>query len=125
MVAAREIELRVVQPPRHVQVHPADAVLVMRDVISHRRNESGEVGPRRVGEILADGAARVGEPLRMARRLRVEQNARRLARARRDDDDARVDVLVLTRALVDVRDARRQTILPDRHLARHRVGEQR
>ena len=30
MVAAREVELLVVEPPRHVDVHAADAVLVVR-----------------------------------------------------------------------------------------------
>ena len=59
------------------------------------------------------------------RRLRIEENARRLARARGEDDDARLDVILASRALVDVGDAGRPPGLVDRHLARHRVGDNR
>ena len=48
-----------------------------------------DAGAGGVGEVLADHAARVGEALREARRLRVEQQPRRLARARREHDDPR------------------------------------
>jgi hypothetical protein len=58
-----EIQLLVVEPPRHVDVPAADAILVMRDMVHHRRNESGDVGPGRVGEILAHDAAGVRQSL--------------------------------------------------------------
>src|SRR5947208_606914 len=37
VVAAREVELLVLEPPRHVQMHPAHAVVVVRDVVHHLR----------------------------------------------------------------------------------------
>ena len=54
VVAAREVELPVVDPPRHVDVISADAVLVVRDVVHHLRDESTDIGAGRVGEILSD-----------------------------------------------------------------------
>ena len=54
VVAAREVELPVVEPPRHVQVHAADAVLV----VGGSAVQSSGCGPRRsvpvrVGEVAA------------------------------------------------------------------------
>ena len=40
VIAARKIELLVVEPPRRVQVHPAGAVLVVRDAVHQRRDEA-------------------------------------------------------------------------------------
>ena len=126
MVAAREVELLVVEPPRHVHVHAADAVLVVRHVVHHRRDESGDVGAGRVGEVLAHHAAGVGEPLReAATTCELAGSARDSQRARREHHDARAHVLVRAGGLVDVRHAGRQSVRADRHLARHRVGEQR
>ena len=42
VIAAREIELLVVEPPRHVEVHAADAVLVVRHAVHHLRDEAGD-----------------------------------------------------------------------------------
>ena len=58
-----------------------------------------------VGDVAADRAARVGQPLREERRLRVEQQPRALQRARREhecDDCERLDQQereILVRAL--------------------------
>src|SRR5207244_9471499 len=54
VIAAREIELGVVEPPRHVEMHTADAVLVVRDAVGQLRNETADAQTRRVGEVLAD-----------------------------------------------------------------------
>ena len=67
VIPAREVELLVIEPPGHVHVHAADAVLVVRDVIDHRRDETAGVGAGGVGDVLADDAARVREPLRKER----------------------------------------------------------
>ena len=64
VVAAREVELLVVEPPRHVDVHPAHTVVIMGNRVHHLRNESSDVGAGRVGEILADRPARVRESIR-------------------------------------------------------------
>src|SRR5205814_6298950 len=88
MVATREIELLVVNPPRHVDVVSPDAVLVVRNVIHHLRNESADVCAGGVSQVLADDAARVREPVGILWRLGVEQDARGLARACGENDDA-------------------------------------
>ncbi len=51
------------------------------------------LAPGRVGQVLADDAARVGEAVRETRRLGIEQQARRLAAARRQHDDARAHLV--------------------------------
>src|SRR5262245_37899068 len=38
VIAARKVQFLVVQPPRHVEMHPADAIFVMGDTASHLRN---------------------------------------------------------------------------------------
>ncbi len=64
VVPAGKIELLVTQPPRHVDVHPSGAVFIVRDVVFHRGDVSGDVGAGRVGDVFADRAAGVGESLR-------------------------------------------------------------
>ena len=54
VISAREVELPVVDPPRHVDVISPDPVLVVRDVVHHLRDESSDIGAGRVGEIPAD-----------------------------------------------------------------------
>ena len=71
VIAAREVELLVVEPPRHVDVHSADTVVVVRNVVHERRDKSGDARAGRVGEILPDDAARVREPVRELARFRV------------------------------------------------------
>ena len=62
----------------------------------------------------------------MPRRLRVEQQARRLAAARREHDDlARAPDARSCFCGVDVRDAGREPLGVGHHLARHRVGDDR
>src|SRR5439155_12578347 len=80
VIPARKIELRVVEPPRHVEMHAADAVLVVRHAVAQLRNVSGDREPSRIGEIATDRAARVREAIGEARRRRVQQQPRRLAR---------------------------------------------
>src|SRR6266542_4104323 len=63
VIAAREVELLVVQPPRHVDVHSSHTVVIMRDVIHHLRDEARDVGAGRVREILAHRPAAVREPV--------------------------------------------------------------
>src|SRR5688572_33036770 len=49
VVSARKIELLVVEPPRHVDVHSACAILVVPGMILHRRDVAGYSATRRVG----------------------------------------------------------------------------
>jgi hypothetical protein len=125
VVAAREVELLVVEPPGHVDVHTADAVLVVRHVVDHGRDVATGARTRRVGDVLADHAAGVGETLRKLRRLGVEEQSRGLERARREHHGASRDVALLAAGLVDVRHSRCQPVAADGDFARHRVGEQR
>src|SRR5439155_1981975 len=73
VVPAREIELLVVEPPRHVEVRAPGAVLVVRDLVHHARNEPGQARARRVRQIPADIAAGIAEALGELRRLGVEE----------------------------------------------------
>ena len=89
VVAAREVQRLVLvpQPPRHVEVRAVAVGVVVRHARQrghHRRHAEADG----VHQIAADLAGRVREALRMPRRLRVEQQPRRLAAARREDDRA-------------------------------------
>ena len=125
VVAAREIELLVVAPPRHVEMRSARAVFVVRHAVHHLRDEAANAGAGRVGEVLADDAARVAEALRKARRLRVEQQPRGFAGARRQHHDPPAHVILAAGGLVDVADAARQAGLVNGDFARHGVGGDR
>src|SRR3989449_8656030 len=46
VVAAREVELCVVEPPRHVEVHPTHAVLVVRHAIGEAGGETPPIPAR-------------------------------------------------------------------------------
>ena len=125
MVAAGKIELLVVDPPRHVDVVAADAVLVVRNVVHHFGNEAPDVGPGGIGEILPDDSARVCEAVRKLRRLRVEHQARGLARARGKHDHARISVPLGAALRIDVRHAAGEPAIVQRDFAGHRVGDER
>src|SRR3954468_23226440 len=79
VIAAGEVERLVIDPPRHVEVHAADAVLVVWMPVHQPRNEPRDAGSGGVRQILADDAAGVAEALREFGRLRIEQDARGLA----------------------------------------------
>ena len=102
----------------------ADTVLIVRDVIHHLRDESGDVGAGGVREILADDAARVGEPVREFRRLGVEKQPSRLARARREHDNPCVCVAFRAGLGIDVTDTARETPTVQRDFAGHGVGDE-
>src|SRR5205814_9989905 len=125
VVAAGKIELLVVDPPRHVYVVSADTIFVVGNVIHHLRDESGDVGASGVGEIFADDTTGVGQPLRKFRRLRVEQQARCLASARRQHHYSRVGVMFGAGSRIDVSDAAGEAASVDRYLSRHGVALQR
>src|SRR5712671_1112701 len=82
VIPARKIELLVVDPPRHVDVVAAYAVLVVRNVVHHFGNEAPDIGAGGVSEILPDDSAGVGETVRKLCGLRVEHQASGLASAR-------------------------------------------
>src|SRR4029078_34409 len=94
MIAARKVQLPDVEPPGHVDVPAADAVLIVGHVVHEGGYESGDSGTGGVGEILADGTARVGEPVGEQRGLGVEQEPSGLAGAGREHHDFRAEVLV-------------------------------
>ena len=105
VVAAREIELLVVQPPRHVEVRAAGAVLVVRHAVHQPRNEAADARAGRVGQVLADVPLEFPRPCGNfddfeLSRMRADSHA--LAG---HDDDARADVVFAARAPVDIGDA--------------------
>ena len=112
-------------PPRHEDVHAADAILVVGHAVHQLRDEPLHAEPGRIGQILADVAAGIAEALGKLVRLRIEQDARRLAGARGQHDDARLDVVLAAGVLVDVGDAGRAAGLVDRDLAGHGVVDDR
>src|SRR4029079_14646196 len=67
VIAAGKIELSVVEPPRDVYVHPADAVLVVRDAVGQVWDVAGDGKAGGVGEVAADRAAGVRETVREPR----------------------------------------------------------
>src|SRR6478736_1496891 len=79
VIAARETELRVVEPPRHIEMCAACAVLVMRMAVHHRGYEPAHAGAGRISQVLTNHAARVRKALRELSRSRIEQQSRRLA----------------------------------------------
>ena len=101
----------------------AGAVFVVRHAVLHLRDVTRDREPGGIGQVASDDAARVREAVGEAARLRVEQQPRRLARARREHDDARADRVVAAVGAIHVRDAGGQAALVGQHLARHRVGD--
>ena len=78
--------------------------------------------PQVVHQVVAEGAARVAEAARVLRVLRVEQDAGRLERLRREHHGAAADLPRLARDAVDVEQPRRAVRARVRqHLVDHRV----
>ena len=121
VIPAREIERLVVQPPRHVEVRAAGAVLVVRHAVFHLRDVTADPQAGRIGEVAADDAAGIRQAIGKAARLRIEQQPGRLARAGREHDDARTDGVVAAIGSVDVGHAAREPAVVGEHLARHGV----
>ena len=72
VIAARKIELLVVEPPWHVHVHAAGAILVVSRVILHRGDVSGNSCACCISDVFANRAARIRESLRKSRAPRIE-----------------------------------------------------
>src|SRR5258706_4198306 len=73
VVAARGVQLPVVEPPGHVHVHAPDAVFIEGRQALEARDLAGDAGARAVREVAADRPAGVREAVRVADRLRVEE----------------------------------------------------
>jgi hypothetical protein len=127
VVAAREPEfsgvLFRVLPPRHIERMAVGPILVERRQILEQRNLAAHRRADRIHQVPADLAARIAEPIRMLRALRVEQNARRLAGAGRQDHDPGRGVPLLAAETVDVIDAVRSAVGPQGHLVHHRIRD--
>src|SRR5439155_999506 len=52
VIAARKAQRLVVTPPRHVQMHAADAIGVVPRHVLQRRDESTDAGAGGIGEVL-------------------------------------------------------------------------
>src|SRR4029079_19712586 len=76
VISPGKVEFLVVQPPRHVDVHAAYTVVIVRNGVLEGRNMAGDAGAGRVSEILADDATRIRQSIRKLRRPRVEQETR-------------------------------------------------
>ena len=86
---------------------------------------AGDARAHRIHHVLADEAAPVGKAIGEERTAGVEEDARGLAGARREDDHRRRGMAVGAQLLVDVVNAGRPPPLVDRHLADHGVGDRR
>ena len=56
VIAARKIVLVICSPPRHVHVHAADAVMIVRSHRGQLREISGDTGAHGIGQIPAEYA---------------------------------------------------------------------
>src|ERR1044072_2030489 len=85
VIAAREAELRViiVEPARHVDVRKEDGVLVLARPSFQGGNLCADAAANRVGQVAPDLPAGVRQSLAA---VRIEQDARGLAAARRKYD---------------------------------------
>src|SRR5207249_2774569 len=104
VVAAREVELLLPEPPRHVQMHAAHAVVVVRHVVRHLGNEAGHIRPGGVGDVLPDRAARVGQAVRIQAGPGVPRQPGGLHGARGPPHDAGAHMAVGPGGLVAVGD---------------------
>ena len=128
MVTAREAEfageLLLIQPPRHVDVIAAGAVLVVDRDVFEPRDLAAETRAHGVHDVFAHEPAGVGDAVRMPGRFRVEQNPHGLGRARRQHDDAGLERAFFAGDFVDADDAGRLAVLVHGHLADHGVGQE-
>ena len=106
VVAAGKAELAgiLIQPPRDIDVGPR-AFFIMHGKILEGRHAATEARAYGVHDIFADEAGAVGESVREAVGLRVEQDAGGLARAGGEDDRPTLHGALLAGDLVDVDDA--------------------
>ena len=113
-----------VAEPRDEQARRfARRVLIGRLVEGREVRRGAEAGEMRQ-QVLAEDAARIGEPGRVLRPGGVQQQAHRLERLRRQDDDAPMDLVVRPRRPVDVPDAGGASRLRvHQDLRRHRLRD--
>ena len=123
VIAAGEVELPTVEPPRHVDVHAARPVLVERRQAFELRYVALHAGAGGVGEVAADRAARVGQTVGMARRFRVQEQPRGLARAGRQHHHLRLHLLLAAGGRVHVGDGGGQAFVVGQDLAGHGAGQ--
>ena len=126
VVAAREVELLVVEPPRHVEVRAADAVLVVRHVVHQLRDEAARRRCR---------SCRSGTCRRCRSSWRGPAGSCddfELSRMRADSHALAASTTMRARTWLSragascrCRRRRRQPVVVDRDLARHRVGDDR
>ncbi len=125
VIAARKIIFAVEFPPRHIHVHSADTVMIMRRHLLQLWEVSGTIAADGIREISADRSGRIGDPGRKRRGLRVQQQPRGFASACGHYDGPRVDALFGVRRFVNVGNAFGFAFFADKNFARHRAGNQR
>src|SRR6476620_5050780 len=103
---------------RHVDVLAADAAVVSRRRPDEYRQEAGDVQTNLLAEKSADHIGSVADAVRVALRLRVEEQARRVHAAGADDDDLRHRLALLAGPSIEILHAARKTVLV-RQNARH------
>src|SRR5690606_36319884 len=101
----------------------AHTLFAMRDMVGHGRHESRYVTTGGVREVATDRAARVRQSLWMVRGPGMQKDTGTLARTCGEHHDARRDVAVFPRGLVDVRNTGGQSVATYSHLPHHRVGQ--
>src|SRR5450756_2080014 len=126
VIAAREGHftglLLLVEPPRHVHVHAADAIVIGRRQIFEDRQIAVDRRADGVHDVLADHARTVGDAVGEQAGFGVEHDARGFAATGGEHDHARVDGDFAARLGVDVGDAAGAAIGADHHFAAHGAG---
>ena len=93
---------------RHVDVLAADAAVVPRGRAYERGQVAAHVEPDLLAEVAADHVRSVADAVRVRRRLRVEQDARRVDAARAQDDDLPAHLLLGAGPSIEVLHASRE-----------------
>ena len=124
VVSAQKIILAVVSPPRHVQVHAAHAVMIVRRHFLQSRKISAGGTADRVRQVTADRAGRIGQAVGKQSRAGIQQQARRLAGARSHHEGPGMHPFFGARGFVDVSHGFGLAIFSHHDLAGHGARDQ-
>ena len=105
-------------------MHAADAVVIVRRHFLQLREMAVATAADGIGEIPANSAGRIGEPIWKGSGFGVQEQARGFAGAGGHDDGAGVDAFFRARGFVNVGDAFGFAFFVDKNLASHRAGDQ-
>ncbi len=87
-----------------------------------RRNETGEIVTRGIGQIAAHHAGVIGQPVGESRRFRIQQQARRFAGAGGYYRGPAANLLFRARGFIHIRNRRHLAGIVSDQFASHRPG---